>query len=356
MKNTPSSLTLAATAVLALAGSGAGFSASAQGTSSITLYGIVDAGVEHLNNVAAGGSLSRMPSTTSLVPSRWGLRGSEDLGGGLKAIYPLESGFAPDQGTFNQGGRGFGRQSWVGLGGNWGSLTLGRQNSMLFWSLIDSDIIGPAVFAMGSLDAYIPNSRADNKLAWRGHFGGLALGAGYSFGRDAVNAGPSPAGTNCPGESGSDTQACRQWSLYAKYDTPAWGMALGYEQQNGRTPASAADPVFGGMTSSAKHDEGLHLGGGLHPARPHPQRPPGHRLGQRRRPGQQHGAGPLADRHQRGHPPHVLSPSHPPAFFPLFTRRHPCRCIAVISSTPWAAPPPWVRCHRCRSWPRHWTK
>jgi predicted porin len=165
MKNTPSSLTLAATAVLALAGSGAGFSASAQGTSSITLYGIVDAGVEHLNNVAAGGSLSRMPSTTSLVPSRWGLRGSEDLGGGLKAIYTLESGFAPDQGTFNQGGRGFGRQSWVGLGGNWGSLTLGRQNSMLFWSLIDSDIIGPAVFAMGSLDAYIPNSRADPDAA-----------------------------------------------------------------------------------------------------------------------------------------------------------------------------------------------
>src|SRR5256885_10380239 len=81
---------------------------------------------------------------------------------------------------------------------------MGRQNSMLFWSLLDSDIIGPAVFAMGSLDAYIPNSRADNMLAWRGNFGGLALGAGYSFGRDAVNAGPSPAGTNCPGESGSE--------------------------------------------------------------------------------------------------------------------------------------------------------
>ncbi|KAF1030453.1 MAG: Outer membrane porin protein 32 [Delftia tsuruhatensis] len=261
MKSTPSPRTLAATAVLALAGSGASFGAFAQGTSSVTLYGIVDVGVEHLNNVAAGGGLSRMPSTTSMVPSRWGLRGSEGLGGGLKAIYTLESGFAPDQGTFNQGGRGFGRQSWVGLGGNWGSLTMGRQNSMLFWSLLDSDIIGPAVFAMGSLDAYIPNSRADNMLAWRGNFGGLALGAGYSFGRDTVNAGPSPAGTNCPGESGSDTQACRQWSLYAKYDTPAWGVALGYEQQNGRTPASSTDPVFGGMNSSAKHDERLHLGG-----------------------------------------------------------------------------------------------
>jgi predicted porin len=261
MKTTASLSTLAATAALALAAAGMATGVRAQGTSSVTLYGIVDVGVEHLDHVGTGGGLSRMPSTTSLVPSRWGLRGSEDLGGGLKAIYTLESGFAPDQGTFNQGGRGFGRQSWVGLGGAWGSLTLGRQNSMLFWSLVDSDIIGPAVFAMGSLDAYIPNSRADNMVAWRGSFGAWSLGAGYSFGRDAVNAGPSPAGTNCPGESATDRQACRQWSLLAKYDTPAWGLALGYEQQNGRTPASAGDPVFGGMTSSARHDERLHLGG-----------------------------------------------------------------------------------------------
>ncbi len=71
MQKTPSPLTLAAAAVLALAGSSTSFGAFAQGTSSVTLYGIVDVGVEHLNNVAAGGGLSRMPSTTSLVPSRW---------------------------------------------------------------------------------------------------------------------------------------------------------------------------------------------------------------------------------------------------------------------------------------------
>ena len=191
-----------------------------------------------------------------------GTWGNANLGRGFNAEWDVSrQRLRRDGGTAFDASRAFNRHAWVGLGGNWGSLTMGRQNSMLFWSLLDSDIIGPAVFAMGSLDAYIPNSRADNMLAWRGNFGGLALGAGYSFGRDTVNAGPSPAGTNCPGESGSDTQACRQWSLYAKYDTPAWGVALGYEQQNGRTPASSTDPVFGGMNSSAKHDERLHLGG-----------------------------------------------------------------------------------------------
>lgn len=248
--------TALAAAALACAGA-----ASAQAPSSVTLYGIVDVGIEHLSKVGAGGGLSRVPSTTSLVPSRWGLRGSEDLGGGLKALYTLEAGFAPDQGTAGQGGRAFGRQSWVGLGGSWGTVSLGRQYSMLFWSMLDSDVLGPAIYAMGSLDPYLPNARADNMLAWRGSFGGWALGAGYSLGRDAVNAGPSIVGTNCPGESAADSAACRQWSLYAKYDAPAWGLAAGYDRQNGRSLASATDTVFGGMTSSSKHDTRLHVGG-----------------------------------------------------------------------------------------------
>ncbi|MDA1813394.1 porin, partial [Bacillus cereus] len=139
------------------AGGMAALGMSAWAQSSVEMFGIVDV---HINSARSGATrLSRLEDGGSAA-SRIGFRGSEDLGGGLKAIYTLESGFAPDQGTFNQGGRGFGRQSWVGLGGNWGSLTMGRQNSMLFWSLLDSDIIGPAVFAMGSLDAYIPNSRA----------------------------------------------------------------------------------------------------------------------------------------------------------------------------------------------------
>jgi predicted porin len=227
----------------------------------VTLYGIIDAGVEVVNKVNGVGTIQRLPSNTGMIPSRVGMRGAEDLGGGLRGVFTLEMGFAPDTGASGQGGRLFGRQSFVGLAGPWGSVTLGRQYSMLFWSVLDSDLIGPAIYAMGSLDAYIPNARTDNAVAYRGTFGPLSLGAGYSFGRDTVNAGPSPVGTNCPGESGADKQACRDWSAMVKYDLPAWGVALGYDSQRGRTPASATDLVFNNLTSSNKKDNRLSVGG-----------------------------------------------------------------------------------------------
>ncbi|MDB5850094.1 MAG: hypothetical protein JWP29_3846 [Rhodoferax sp.] len=227
----------------------------------VTLYGLMDASVEFLDKVNGVGRLNRMPSNTGMLPSRVGMRGSEDLGGGLRGVFTLEMGLAPDTGTSGQGGRLFGRQAFAGLAGPWGSLTLGRQYSMVYWSVIDADLIGPAVYAMGSLDPYVPNARADNAVAWRGTFGHWNLGAEYSFGRDTVNAGPSPVGTNCPGESGTDKQACRQWSALAKYDTPVWGVALGYDRQNGRTTSGPTDVVFGNLNSSDKHDSRASLGG-----------------------------------------------------------------------------------------------
>jgi predicted porin len=111
----------------------------------------------------------------------------------LSASFTLEMGIGPDSGALNQGGRGFGRQSFVSLNGPWGSLGLGRQYTMLFWSVLDADVIGPSLHSMASLDNYFPNARADNAISYKGTFSGLTVGATYSFGRDAVNAGPSPA-------------------------------------------------------------------------------------------------------------------------------------------------------------------
>src|SRR5450631_1484230 len=87
----------------------------------VQLYGVVDTAVEYITHVGPGGDrLIRMPSLSGgQLPSRWGLRGSEDLGGGLHAVFLLESGIAPDTGQLLQGGRLFGRQSFVGLGGDW---------------------------------------------------------------------------------------------------------------------------------------------------------------------------------------------------------------------------------------------
>lgn len=240
---------LAALAGLAAAG------AQAQTRSSVSLYGYLDTGIEHLTNVQGAGSLTRMPGLTGTAPSRWGVRGSEDLGGGLSATFALESGFGVDSGTLNQGGRGFGRQAWVGLNGAWGSVSLGRNYTMLYWALIDADLIGPNAFGLSSMDSYIPNARTDNSLAYRGRFGAWTLGATYSLGRDAVNAGPSPSGTNCAGESATDSQACRQWTAMLKYDSAPWGVALAVDEMRGGTGA------FSGLVRSDLKDRRIMLNG-----------------------------------------------------------------------------------------------
>ncbi len=223
---------------------------------SVTLYGVVDTGVEYVSDIGADKhGVVRMPNVTGTVPSRWGLRGTEDLGGGLKSIFVLESGFAPDAGTSGQGGRLFGRQALAGLSGDWGQVALGRQYTMLFWAMLDADILGPQVYGTGSLDSYIPNARADNAVSYKGTFGGLTVGATYSFGRDAVNAGPSPVGTNCAGENPADKSACREWSAMLQYATKSWGVAAAYDSLRGGPGA------FAGLTSSSLRDDRLSLSG-----------------------------------------------------------------------------------------------
>jgi predicted porin len=234
----------------------AGAQAQATAPTSVTLYGLVDTGVEHITNVGPTGSgVTRMPGLSGSLPSRWGLRGNEDLGGGLRAVFNLEAGISPDTGVSNQGGRLFGRTALVGLSGGWGTVSLGRQYTMLYWSVLDGDQLGPNNYGIGSLDSYIPNTRMDNSIAYRGTFSGLTVGAGYSLGRDAVNAGPSPAGTNCAGENAADKQACRLWSAMVKYDAPSWGVALATDEFRGGTGA------FAGLVRSDLKDQRITLNG-----------------------------------------------------------------------------------------------
>lgn len=225
------------------------------GAQTVTLFGLVDAAVEHVTKVGpAGSGLNRMPSLTGSLPSRWGVRGSEDLGGGLRAVFTLEQGFTPDAGTLSQGGRAWGRQAWVGLQAPWGTLSFGRHYTMLFFSILDADVMGPAIYGTGSLDAYIPNARVDNSVSYRGTFGGLTLGGTYSLGRDTVNAG-NPAGTNCAGEDAADKKACREWSALVKFDQPKWGAALAVDEIRGGAGA------FAGLTRSALKDTRISANG-----------------------------------------------------------------------------------------------
>src|ERR1700739_4891419 len=85
-------------------------SGASHAQSSVTLYGIIDTGVEYVTNVGPKkSSVVHVPTLTASLPSLWGLRGKEDLGGGMSTVFVLESGFAPATGSLNQGGRLFGR-------------------------------------------------------------------------------------------------------------------------------------------------------------------------------------------------------------------------------------------------------
>jgi predicted porin len=213
----------------------------AQSPSNVTLYGAIDTAIEHFTNANANGdSATRMATLTGgQLPSRWGIRGSEAFEGGLKAIFNLESGFFIDSGNSAQTGRLFGRTAYVGLEHQLGSITLGRQPTMLFWSLFDADVIGPSAFSMASFDTYVPNARTDNTIAYRGKFGGLTVGGTYSLGRDTSAAGA------CAGENVSQSSACTAWSGLVKYDSSTWGVAAVYDEQRGGAGAAPVNVVPG---------------------------------------------------------------------------------------------------------------
>ncbi|MFM0336177.1 porin [Paraburkholderia fungorum] len=206
---------------------------------SVQLYGIVDTGVEYVTHAnATGSSVVRMPAITGSTPSRWGLRGSEPLGNGYSATFNLENSFNPRAGDLNQGGRLFGRQAWVGLSGPTGSWFFGRQNTATLYTILDNDVMGPAIYGVGSVDAYVPNARSDNAIGYKGTFHDVTLGATYSFGRDAVG-GNSPGQGLCAGSVPGAFTQCRQWTAMVKYDGPTFGGGISYDEQRGGTGAAA---------------------------------------------------------------------------------------------------------------------
>lgn len=171
--------------LLAVAALGA-FAGAAHAQSSVTLYGIIDAGVNYTSNVA--GHRQFNASSGVLQGSRWGLRGVEDLGGGLKAIFVLENGFDVMSGSSAQGGRMFGRQAFVGLSSDrYGSLTLGRQ----YDSVVDfvggfeagSQWGGYVAAHPADLDNFNNAFRTNNAIKYTSNnYNGLKFGGLYSLG------------------------------------------------------------------------------------------------------------------------------------------------------------------------------
>lgn len=188
------------------------FSGIAAAQSSVTLYGVADVAVEHIKGAT---SSTRMVSGQQ-QGSRWGLRGSENLGGGLKAVYQLESGFNIATGASGQGGLLFGRQAYVGLAGNFGAVRLGRQ-----YSPMDdiASVIGTKTYDILSVVPIIGNgdyNRVNNAVTYLSpSMNGLTVQAQYSLGEQR------PA-------SDASEDFGKQYSAHALYASGPWTAGLAY--------------------------------------------------------------------------------------------------------------------------------
>lgn len=166
---------------------------AAQAQSSVTVYGILDMALQHQDLGNKAGSTTALDSGIQ-SGSRLGFKGSEDLGGGLKANFQLEMGINADTGASAQG-RTFGRQAFVGLSGDFGAVNLGRQYSPLFIAVdsfdpfgtgITSGTAGVGTSGYGAAHFFVPgNPRIDNSISYSSNsMSGFAVNAIYGLGTE----------------------------------------------------------------------------------------------------------------------------------------------------------------------------
>ena len=229
-------------AVAALAFVGAAFAQS-----TVTLFGSIDASVgkNQLKQTGANGVFPGSfagdvgPNVGSGFQngSRWGMRGVEDLGGGMRAEFNLTNGFSVDTAAAAQGGLLFGREAWVGIGGGFGMVSLGRQVTIL--------ANGPWAITGGYA----------NYDAWAGTTFNGGFGNAGSIAHDAVRknnsiqyATPNLGGFTgtlmwAPGENGvaGGANNSNYWSLGLGYVNGPINVQFGYESDKvGATLGTAA--------------------------------------------------------------------------------------------------------------------
>jgi len=269
----------------------------AQAQSSITMFGILDASVEYsdaqANSSIAGATQAvqrgedgfRVNSGTQ-SGSRFGIRGVEDIGGGLKGIFTLEHRLDISTGE-TQGGNVFllpgasntsfnnkfwNGQAWVGVETRFGNITMGRQYTPIFWALLPADFsvygfynnwAGLSGTNVGVASPQGP-IRLDNSVSYKSPtMGGLTVWATYAFGENLTN---NPAGAT-PGSStagsGDVWGVAAGWQLgglylaagYHSIDQKAWGTAAGANTATESVLAATASYKFQNFGVSVGYTE-----------------------------------------------------------------------------------------------------
>ena len=199
----------------------------------VTVYGFVDAGIA-VEHGGAAGSVTKLASGIA-GPNRLGFHATEDLGGGLKAIANLEGGLAIDTGA-TVGGALWGRQTYAGLSGALGTVTLGRQFTSLFTTLLR---VGDPMH-----NGYA--GQAGN-LMTAGVVGGPRAAGGLGVFRSNMVRYRSPSVAGFTGELGygfgevaGDSSASRSWDIGAAYAHGPLAVALAHLDTNNATATDTA--------------------------------------------------------------------------------------------------------------------
>lgn len=183
----------AALSALALTAASAAPDAFAQ--SSITLYGIIDAAVQYANS---GGHTVARQESSSVAPSRWGLTGVENLGGGYAAVFKLEDGFNVNNGTIAGNGALFNRESWLGIRGPFGQIQLGNNYTPLFITYVNYSLGELNTLAWGNAAnnyVFVPSARTANSVRYTSSVvAGLTLRALYARGTNGAAGAPATLG------------------------------------------------------------------------------------------------------------------------------------------------------------------
>jgi GBP family porin len=196
------------------------FAITAHAQSSVTLYGTLDAGLVFANN--QGGHSNWQQGSGSVSNTYFGLRGSEDLGSGLHAIFTLESGFNLNNGKFSENNTIFNRQAFVGLQSNqYGTVTLGRQYDSVVDYLAPLSEAG-AGYGNNLAAHPFDNDNLDNSFSVKNavkyqsaNYGGVKFGGLYGF-------------SNAAGQFSNN----RAWSAGASYGNGPLSVAAAYLQLN----------------------------------------------------------------------------------------------------------------------------
>ena len=208
----------------------------AHAQSSLTLFGTMDAGITYVSNEK--GHSAVILSNGNNIPNFWGLRGSEDLGGGTKAVFLLMNQYNLGTGTIIGDSSGlFARNAYVGLSNNrWGTLTAGQQYDFMYDSLTAKGMEAGSLYAgffnyrqgpfavlgipgnltgSADFDRVAGTARVSNSVKYTSaNYGGFSFGALYGFGGQ-------------PGALSTDNAI----SFGANYDHGAFGAGVAYVEQ-----------------------------------------------------------------------------------------------------------------------------